>query len=512
MKRSTFAFLIWFAAAIPASATTYYYVSSTSGVDTNSGVAAEHAWKTIARVNRARLQPGDMVLFQRGNIWRETLRPSSSGDQGKVITFGAYGKGPRPVISGSDLVASQNHGSVEKELSTRSPPVEVHAREVNIDNNEQSHIVYDNLDLQHAQEGLRLYSWSAQVSDITLQDSRIATESRVPHGTVSAGVYASVNRGHFSEVTIRNNTFIPYPTGLEHWGVYFVQGVTDFRITGNTFSPAGEDAITVWHCARGVIAENSGGGNGENTVDVKDSPDIEISDNRADRDREYNIVVHDVDAGSLTTRIVVRGNHCTRGGQGGQLTAGIVLLFVRDSEVRDNVIENAYGAGIFVNDRGTGSGNSILHNLLRNNGTHQTTGAITLEDAADIEVRNNTVDHQLLGGFALRIEGGSQTSRIKVSENRFFPGNGNMLDVTQPGKVLIAADQNEYYAREANVFHWGSRRYSFVGWQTVIHQDAHSRLVRADLLPGHELSSHAKPQQGTAALMTGRMSHRGKVG
>ena len=64
-------------------------------------------------------------------------------------------------------------------------------------------------------------------------------------------------------ITIRNNRFMPYPTGLEHWGVYFVLGVSDFTIEANRFGPAGEDAITIWHSDHGLIANNACGGNGE---------------------------------------------------------------------------------------------------------------------------------------------------------------------------------------------------------------------------------------------------------
>src|SRR5947209_13336520 len=57
------------------------------------------------------------------------------------------------------------------------------------------------------------------------------------------------------------------------------------------------------------------------------SHDVLISQNRADLDGEYNIVVHAVDPDPLTYNVIVEKNHCTRGGVAGHLTAGIVLLF-----------------------------------------------------------------------------------------------------------------------------------------------------------------------------------------
>lgn len=356
---------------LQASAATYY-VSSSQGHDTNLGLAGA-PWQTIARVNRARLLPGDVVLFHRGDRWHETLRPGSSGAEGNVIRFGAYATGPKPVISGSD--------------SDSGPLV----RDIAIDSNEQSHVVYEDFDLRNVRQGLRLYSWRAQVRDVTLQNCNVTTGPTQPHGTMSAGVYASVNTGSLSGVTIRNDRFTPYPTGLEHWGVYFVRGVSDFTIEANRFGPAGEDAITIWHSDHGLIANNSGGGNGENTIDVKDSHDVIIRGNWAENDTEYNIVVHGVDSGRLTYNVTVEKNQCRQGGRGGHLDAGIALLFVRDSSVRENMVEGAYGSGIFVYDAGAGGGNEISFNELRGNGQGRTTNAISLKDVSEITIHHNHV-------------------------------------------------------------------------------------------------------------------------
>lgn len=77
---------------------TDYYVAMT-GDDSNPGTAGA-PWRTIARVNNADLQPGDRVLFRRGDNWAETLHPSASGAPGTPIVYADYGNGPRPVLSG----------------------------------------------------------------------------------------------------------------------------------------------------------------------------------------------------------------------------------------------------------------------------------------------------------------------------------------------------------------------------------------------------------------------------
>ena len=83
-----------------------YYVSASSGSDSNGGTSSSTAWQTIAHVNGQTFQPGDSVLFKRGDVWNESLAPSSSGSSGNPITFDAYGSGGAPNLTGYYAVPS----------------------------------------------------------------------------------------------------------------------------------------------------------------------------------------------------------------------------------------------------------------------------------------------------------------------------------------------------------------------------------------------------------------------
>ena len=78
---------------------TNYYVSN-AGADTNDGRTPGMAWATLGRVNEAPLEPGDSVLFRRGDQWRGQLAPHSGNESGP-ITYGAYGSGEKPLVLGS---------------------------------------------------------------------------------------------------------------------------------------------------------------------------------------------------------------------------------------------------------------------------------------------------------------------------------------------------------------------------------------------------------------------------
>lgn len=78
-----------------------YYVDASGGSDSNEGKSPTAAWQTIAKVNAAALQPGDQVLFKRGQTFPGRLYPIISGALERPILYGAYGSGVRPIIDGS---------------------------------------------------------------------------------------------------------------------------------------------------------------------------------------------------------------------------------------------------------------------------------------------------------------------------------------------------------------------------------------------------------------------------
>lgn len=88
-----------------ASATTYY-VSASTGSDSNSGTSSGTPWQTVAQVNGQVFQPGDSILFRRGDVWNESLVPAASGAAGNPITFDAYGTGAPPNLTGYYAVPS----------------------------------------------------------------------------------------------------------------------------------------------------------------------------------------------------------------------------------------------------------------------------------------------------------------------------------------------------------------------------------------------------------------------
>jgi len=75
---------------------TIYYISEKNGNDENDGKSPETAWKTFAGMNNMRFPgKGTTILLERGGLYRGTLTV------GAGFVYGAYGEGPKPVVTQS---------------------------------------------------------------------------------------------------------------------------------------------------------------------------------------------------------------------------------------------------------------------------------------------------------------------------------------------------------------------------------------------------------------------------
>jgi hypothetical protein len=99
LRKYLTALFVLLLASAPMYATTYYVTPF--GNDSGPGTDPFFAWKTVAKVNQAALRSGDTVLFVRDWVWREPLIPQTSG-----VTYGAFGIGNPPVISGANWLLS----------------------------------------------------------------------------------------------------------------------------------------------------------------------------------------------------------------------------------------------------------------------------------------------------------------------------------------------------------------------------------------------------------------------
>ncbi|WP_306904374.1 LamG domain-containing protein [Arthrobacter pascens] len=94
--------------AAPASAAgcTTYYVSSTTGSDTNDGCSTVTPWKSLTNVNATTYAAGQQILFAKGGSWTGTLAPQGSGSSSNPVVISSYGTGATPIIAGGGAAAA----------------------------------------------------------------------------------------------------------------------------------------------------------------------------------------------------------------------------------------------------------------------------------------------------------------------------------------------------------------------------------------------------------------------
>ncbi|MFO0831221.1 MAG: hypothetical protein U0637_05165 [Phycisphaerales bacterium] len=148
------------ASSIPSQETQTIYVSSSTGLDTNSGLSPSTPKRTLgAAYMELRNHSGDQMLLRRGDTWtNETLYPSdrlwgkSGYSNAQPIVVGAYGSGARPVIrSETNPLRVQTSDGV-------------------------THFRIENLDIQAIRTAINSpqgVAWWATGGDFTIRDCRI---------------------------------------------------------------------------------------------------------------------------------------------------------------------------------------------------------------------------------------------------------------------------------------------------------------------------------------------------
>jgi len=193
-----------------------YYVSSSEGLDTNSGTSSSSPWKTIAKVNAQIFKAGDSILFKKGDTWTgETITVNSSGTASLPITYSSYGSGNQPLISGLTTVSgwtSEGNGIYSKVISAQSAP-----NIVTVDGNQQAMGRWPNTGW---------LTYESFVDDVSITDDQL---TNTPNWT---GAKAVVRRGNWTldiePITNHSNSKLTVTVKSTTWDFktgygYFIQ-------------------------------------------------------------------------------------------------------------------------------------------------------------------------------------------------------------------------------------------------------------------------------------------------
>ena len=238
-----------------------YYLDSKSGDDSNDGLSAETAWRSLERVEKVYLQAGNSILLRRGSSWQGQLAPRGQGTQSQPIVVGAYGEGALPLIEGC--------GKVDAAVKLTN----------------QSYWVIENLEVTNAAPARDAYrcgimvenNGGATVSGITIRNNKVHDVTGSfsysgdyhPHqfGGISCTTM-SVTAGEekFDNVLIEGNEVERVGrTGIVVWDFVWgsnTQSSTNVVIRGNTVRETDSDGILTYGCNGSLIEYNLADGCG----------------------------------------------------------------------------------------------------------------------------------------------------------------------------------------------------------------------------------------------------------
>lgn len=339
---------------------TTYYVNSSIGSDANAGTSENAPLASLAAVNALQLKAGDVVLFSADGEYQGQLDVKYSGTVESPITFGSYGSGDQPVLTGG---AVGIHGS-----KTSNIVIENLAIEKTVGNaiyaGSASNWTIHNVTVTDTGSSAKAGSISFQSSsNITITDSHISgtagdgiwmlnVKGAVLTGNEVLNAYGhdadAIQLNASSDIVIRNNVLDMTGNNSSAKGVLVLVDaknalVDSNLLTGGGFgiSAHGQDIIITHNDISGYqgYSWSYGIGLGQQ-VDVKN---YVISDNYI-HDGVWGVSVSAAGTDTLTrTGISITGNHFDD-----LSSAALKVDRAAEGLFRDNVITDSVKRDIYL--------------------------------------------------------------------------------------------------------------------------------------------------------------------
>jgi len=358
-----------------ASAATYYVDSSVTDTNPASTIpdfttynsttfattgGSDSVFKTIADINAfSALQPGDNVYFRKGQTWREQLTVPASGMEGSVITFGAYGSGDKPIISGADNIT----GWEENGTNVWNASLTIQPHQVFFNGTRGTEVAYDDVNATNkwnwSSNILRVYSTSDPDTAYTEPGIEAMKREQCIAGTgqdyiTIDGVTATMskisgilNTGGGTNWVIQNNTI--EKTGVnggQDAAIKLLANGDSPLIDSNTISNIYGDAIWIYQCDDVVISNNDIDdvfGDHSDGTHVEEATGFTISENNFDNDGggtdfSHNAIIVETSSGIGT----ITKNYAEDFGAGLQLAGGTAITTVSYNYIKNMDIVAGY--------------------------------------------------------------------------------------------------------------------------------------------------------------------------
>ncbi len=483
------------------------YAETTNGDDAVDGLSPDFAWETIGKVNGETFNPGESVLFKRGEAWTVTrLQVPSSGIAGNPIIFGPYGTGANPLIDMSleyndftldvGFVWERNHAAIVNQVwedGARFIKAVNYGAMVQGSWFQGGGVVYvwctddgnPNTEhvITHPATSNSCFDFNGQ-SYITVQDIDLA--SGAANGfdlrQIDESNHLTMLRCKASHFGLRSFDGGGAP-GWVHSDIDFIDCVAEDSI-GEGFWIGFGSRLRLIRCeafdidkdvSLGYPSTNFGGGYlvGIEAVDC-------LVDRGNFHDIYYGAPGHVEQEGAETAalRTIVRRTIHNQNGAGGNGSVS-VMLEGNDTQFYNNIVIGVGGNGVQVGR--SADGQQVLFNTIY---VTSSDWAFYARDNTNLTFKNNIIMHPGVANLGIGVTNTAQAS-IDSNYNMIYRQTGTMSYYWQDGVP-------EYLL-------------TFASWQTVSGQDANSdNSDPAFVTPGSDFHLQvSSPCRGAGATGTG---------
>lgn len=305
----------------------FYYIDATNGNDSNSGTSPENAIQTISKLNTISLNPGDVVLFKRGETWHcpedDYLAVDSGNSLGGHIIYDAYGSGDKPQLLGS-VDASKTSDWTEDDTNIWTYTGSLGLDVGNIIFNDEDSVALREWSVSDMSSGGQGYYYYDDGSDTLYIYSTQNPATHYDHIELALDKSIIEIRGDNwkgSKYVSINNLSIKY--GARH-GMYVGYGSHDIHLTNNEISYIGGgywvsgrwgNGIEVWETADDVyIYDNIVSEVWDAALTTQGNAAIDVSNTVFKNNIVYNSVYcfeyFENHAGSTSSGIIFEQNTC----------------------------------------------------------------------------------------------------------------------------------------------------------------------------------------------------------
>jgi parallel beta-helix repeat protein len=428
-KLTLFAILVVLVMFSPSWATTYF-VNATYGNDSNSGLSEVAAWKNISKVNKSSFQPGDNILFKRGEIWREQLTVPSSGISGHPIKFGTYGTGDDPVISGANIVATwTDEGSSIYSATLTTEPKQIFYDDTRLTENDGA----------TTSVGSNEWDWDSNTLYINVEEdpsggtveasqrnTAVSIGSSINYITLNGLSFKHGNHGDLGNVlslgthiTIQNceSSF-----GYGH-GIAYAVNASNNILSGCTIHD---------NVKSGVLAYKVAGSSGNENY---------ISENTISSNGEFGVYI-------IASYFIVEENLVSGNGNTGGVYSGIEIFngyddgYGENNIVRYNLVTGQIsgvddGAGIYADEE-----TSIYNNTVYGNCQNSSGELIIFTEIKVIATNDGDTTYAVLKNNAVQA--------TKANTYAIY------VDAEVEGSTGLDITKNDWYATATNWYYWES--------------------------------------------------------